>query len=295
LRYQIVHKTSYVYANPVSVSHHILRLSPRAFARQRPLDYQLLIEPKPALIASWEDYFGNSTASVTVQEPHHRFTLIARSVVEVSAPQTPKSESSQPWESIRDLCRGSAYSPAGDAAEFAFSSSLVPRRPEFAEYAGDSFPAGRPILSGALDLMDRIHSDFKFDTKATTVTTPVEQVFRQRRGVCQDFAHLQIACLRSLGLPARYVSGYLETLPPPGKPRLVGADSSHAWLQVWCHDLGWIDLDPTNNLVPADRHITVAWARDYDDISPVRGVLTGGGRHHLEVAVDVTPLLSEPD
>jgi len=154
----------------------------------------------------------------------------------------------------------------------------------------DRMAASRPVLEAAVDLMQLIHDDFKFDPQATTVATPLEQVFRARRGVCQDFAQLQIACLRAMGLPARYVSGYLETLPPPGKPKLLGADSSHAWLQLWCGEAGWVDLDPTNNLLPTERHITVAWGRDFADVSPLRGVLVGSGTHQLQVAVDVTPL-----
>ena len=153
-----------------------------------------------------------------------------------------------------------------------------------------SFPAGRPILEAAFDLTARIHQDFRFDAKATEVTTPVETFFEKRRGVCQDFSHLQIACMRSLGLPARYVSGYLRTLPPPGRPRLVGADASHAWCSAWCPGYGWVDFDPTNNCVPSDGHITLAWGRDYSDVSPIRGVLLGGAKHSLKVGVDVMPL-----
>jgi transglutaminase-like putative cysteine protease len=171
-----------------------------------------------------------------------------------------------------------------------FDSQRIRSTPELAAYARESFPAGHPLLAAVLDLMRRIHQDLRFDKKATEVATPVQTFFEKRRGVCQDFAHLQIGCLRSLGLPARYVSGYLRTMPPPGRPRLVGADASHAWCSAWCPVAGWVDFDPTNNCVPLDGHITVAWGRDYSDVSPIYGVLLGGATHELHVEVDVMPL-----
>jgi transglutaminase-like putative cysteine protease len=290
VRYQIIHKTVYDYDNPVSVSHHLVRMTPRELPRQHFLQREMLGEPKPTLLTSHEDYFGNTVTFITVEEPHRRLLLTAKSEVEVTTAPPPAPESTPSWESVRELCLGSTLNVAREACEFAFPSTLVPRSPEYANYAAESFPAGRPLLDAALHLMGRIHKDFKFDAKATTVATPLEQVFRQRRGVCQDFAHLQIACLRSLGLSARYVSGYLETLPPPGKPKLIGADASHAWLQVWCGEAGWIDIDPTNNTLPGERYITLAWGRDYTEVSPLRGVLSGSGRHQLNVAVDVLPL-----
>ena len=177
-----------------------------------------------------------------------------------------------------------------DAYQFVFDSQRVGASPELAAYAHDSFPAGRTLLEAVRDLTRRIHQDFSFDTKATEVTTPVETFFEKRRGVCQDFAHLQIACLRSLGLPARYVSGYLRTMPPPGRARLAGADASHAWCSAWCPGAGWVDFDPTNDCVPSDGHVTLAWGRDYSDVSPIHGVLFGGARHSLRVAVDVIPV-----
>jgi transglutaminase-like putative cysteine protease len=179
---------------------------------------------------------------------------------------------------------------APEMQEFVFPSSLIRRLPALGDYAAGSFVAGRPLLEAIMDLTRRIHGDLKFDPKATTVATPLEQVIRNGRGVCQDFAHFQIGCLRAIGLPARYVSGYLETLPPPGKPKLVGADASHAWVQAFVPPVGWIDIDPTNNLIASDRYITVARGRDFDDVSPIRGVIVGGGKHELSVGVDVTPL-----
>jgi transglutaminase-like putative cysteine protease len=184
-------------------------------------------------------------------------------------------------------------SPAGlDAYQFAFESPRIRMRPEFASYALESFTPGRPMQEALFDLMARIHNDFRFDSKSTNVRTPPEEAFRKRRGVCQDFAHVQIACLRSINLAARYVSGYLRTYPPPGKPRLVGADASHAWVSAYCPGSGWLDVDPTNNVVPSDGHVTLAWGRDYGDVSPLHGLVLGGGAHTLKVAVDMEPIES---
>ena len=290
MRYAISHKTVYQYHNPVSVAHHLIRLKPRELSNQRTLTYELAAEPLPDLVESHQDYFGNTVSFVTIEGLHRQLEVRSHCVVEVSPNVWPSPASTPDWETVRELCRGDSYSPAAEACEFTFSSPLISPRQDFAEYCATSFPPGRPLLEAAIDLMQRIHAEFKFDPQATTVATPLEQVFRQRRGVCQDFAHFQIACLRALGLPARYVSGYLETVPPPGQTKLLGADSSHAWTQVWCGESGWIDLDPTNNLLPTDRHVTLAWGRDFGDVSPLRGVLVGSGRHQLKVAVDVTPL-----
>ena len=290
MRYAISHKTTYQYNNAVSVSHHAIRLKPRDQACQHTQRYHLTADPVPTLVGSHHDYFGNTVNLITVESPHSQLCVLSQCEVEVLPKTVPAPAATPAWEILRDLCRGDVYSSAAEALEFAFPSPLVALRPEFANYAAPAFTPSRPVLEAAVDLMQCIHNDFKFDAQATTVATPLEQVFRARRGVCQDFAQLQIACLRALGLPARYVSGYLETLPPPGKPKLLGADSSHAWLQLWCGEAGWVDLDPTNNLLPTDRHITIAWGRDFADVSPLRGVLVGSGTHQLQVAVDVTPL-----
>jgi transglutaminase-like putative cysteine protease len=290
MRYSITHKTVYQYNAAVSVSHHLIRLKPRELSYQRPLHYELTADPAPALVDAYQDYFGNPVSFVTIEGPHRQLVVASRCEVEVTAKPSPALSATPPWESVRELCRGDVYNAAGEACEFSFPSPLIPLRPEFAQYAEPAFSAGRPLLEAAVDLMQRIHNDFKFDPEATTVATPLEQVFRQRRGVCQDFAQLQIACFRALGLPARYVSGYLETVPPPGQTKLLGADASHAWIQLWCGKTGWIDLDPTNNLLPGERHITLGWGRDFADVSPLRGVLVGSGSHQLKVAVDVIPL-----
>jgi transglutaminase-like putative cysteine protease len=290
MRYQITHTTRYDYQNAVSVSHHLLRLTPRTLPGQAVMQHDLFFDPQPALTSQHPDYFGNQTTFVTVEGAHRQLTITARSVVEVSAHQPLLAAVTPPWETVRELCRTPVNLSTMEPVEFAFSSTHAAPREAFAAYTSSSFPPGRPCLEAAQDLMQRIFGDFKFDPKATTVATPLTQVFQQRRGVCQDFAHFQIACMRSLGLGARYVSGYLETAPPPGKPKLVGADTSHAWLQVWCGEAGWADLDPTNGITPTDRHITLAWGRDYGDVSPSRGVLVGSGQHQLKVAVDVAPV-----
>jgi transglutaminase-like putative cysteine protease len=224
---------------------------------------------------------------VTVAGAHRQLQVISRNRVAVTPPFIPDATETPAWESVRGLCRTDRSVRVLEAGEFMFASPLAGSDPVFAAYAEPSFPSGRPILSAVLDLTNRIFNEFKFDPTATTVSTPLAQVLEKRRGVCQDFAHLQIACLRSLGLPARYVSGYLETLPPPGQPKLVGTDASHAWVAFFCPGIGWIDVDPTNNLLPSMQHVTLGWGRDFSDISPVRGVLTGGENHALSVGVDV--------
>jgi transglutaminase-like putative cysteine protease len=223
----------------------------------------------------------------TIGSPHERLVVTARSRVRVAAPALPDASRTPGWEQVRQRCASNVLTPDSAVGEFCFDSPYITRQPAFADYAAASFPKDRPLLEGVIDLTGRIHRDFKFDPRATTVATPLDEVFKKRRGVCQDFAHFAIAGLRSLGLPARYVSGYLETQPPLGKARLVGADASHAWFAVWCPGHGWIDADPTNNLLPGERHITVAWGRDFSDVSPVRGVVVGGGDHGVGVGVDV--------
>jgi transglutaminase-like putative cysteine protease len=215
--------------------------------------------------------------------------VVARSRVEI-LPRPKPAGRIPAWETVRDACTRDALTVDTAAGEFLHESHHVRLRPAFATYAGASFTPGRPILDALVDFVARIHRDFRFDPRATTIATPVDEVFTRRRGVCQDFAHLGISCLRSLGIPARYVSGYIETTPPPGKPRLVGADASHAWVAVWCGSAGWIDADPTNNVLPDERHITTAWGRDYADVSPLRGVVVGGGEHKLDVGIDVERL-----
>jgi transglutaminase-like putative cysteine protease len=236
------------------------------------------------------DYFGNRLCFFTVQEPHRELIVESRSEVVVDGAATRWPCESIPWEEVVQAIPAD-QSPAGlDAYQYLFESPRIRKKPEFAAYALESFTPGRPFTDALLDLNSRIHQDFRFDSKVTNVRTPTEEVFKKRRGVCQDFAHLQIACLRSLDLAARYVSGYLRTYPPPGRERLIGADASHAWVSVYYPGVGWLDLDPTNNLVPSNGHVTIAWGRDYGDVSPLRGLILGGGAHTLKVNVDMQPL-----
>ncbi|HTS16987.1 MAG TPA: transglutaminase family protein [Verrucomicrobiae bacterium] len=287
MRYTISHTTTYHYSDAVSVSHHLARLKPRECAGQHCMNYDQVIEPSPAARSEREDYFGNSVTFFAIHTPHEQLRVQAHCEVDITASTMPRPERSLPWEQVRDGFEGNHAAEMLAAYEFVFDSPLIKTTRTFADYAAESFPAGRAFLEGVIDLTRRIHEDFTFDSKATTVATPLSEVFETRRGVCQDFAQLQIACLRSLGLPARYVSGYLETKAPPGRPRLVGADASHAWVSVYNPGTGWIDVDPTNNCAPADRHITLAWGRDFSDVSPIRGVILGGGDHAVTVAVDV--------
>jgi transglutaminase-like putative cysteine protease len=291
LIYRVRHRTTYDYEDPVSVSHHVVRLTPRSLSAQTCWESYVAIIPTPPVTTAHFDYFGNSLTFFTLQEPHDCLIVEAKSNLEVNAASLPDFAASPPWEAVRESLDGAAAEDVLSAWQFVFDSRRIRSNPELADYARDSFPAGRPLLAAILDLTRRIHQDFRFDKEATEVATPVQTFFEKRRGVCQDFAHLQIACLRSLGLPARYVSGYLRTMPPPGRPRLVGADASHAWCSAWCPGSGWVDFDPTNNCVPSDGHITVAWGRDYSDVSPVYGVLLGGARHKMHVEVDVMPVV----
>jgi transglutaminase-like putative cysteine protease len=285
VEYEVAHTTEYDYSLPVAVSHHLACLAPRVLPRQRVLRHDLQIEPPPAAISTHTDYFGNAVTFFAMEGPHQHLTVRARSQVVLEAASLPPATETPPWESVADR-----DALPLDAAEFSFESGPGPALAEPADYARASFPAGRPLLEAVLDLTRRIHEEFTFDPEATTIRTPLLDVFESRRGVCQDFARLEIACLRSLRLPARYVSGYLETAPPPGRPRLLGADASHAWLAVYCPGTGWIDVDPTNNVLPSSRHVTVGWGRDYGDVSPIHGVILGGGEHKLRVNVDVLRL-----
>lgn len=285
--YRVRHETRYEYEDPVSISHHILRLTPRNAFRTA-----ISVTPRPPAMVSHFDYFGNAVISFNLLEPHDRLVVVSTSELEVTAPpyarQTADFAASPAWETVVFDTAPTYWDL--DACQFVFDSSRARARPQLRDYALESFPSGMPLLQGVRNLTKRIYEDFRFDSKATEVSTPVETFFEKRRGVCQDFSHLQISCLRSLGLPARYVSGYLRTLPPPGRPRLAGADASHAWCSAWSPGVGWVDFDPTNDCVPTDGHITVAWGRDYGDVSPVYGVLLGGANHKLDVGVDVMPI-----
>ncbi len=292
MRYRISHATEYRYEAPVGLCYNLARLIPRELPGQRLLSARLQVEPFPN--DHWQgcDFFGNRTDYFSIQQPHDLLKVTAVSEVEVSPPQEDLFESgaSLSWEAVREALRQDR-SPAGlTALQFTLDSPMLASDEAVTAYARLSFPPGRPCAEAVAELMRRIFDDFTFDPAFSTVATPLHEVLEHRSGVCQDFAHLGIACLRSLGLAARYVSGYIETDPPPGRERLVGADASHAWFAVYQPGQGWSDYDPTNNQRPAQRHITVAWGRDYSDVTPLKGVAYGGGEHELHVAVDVLRL-----
>lgn len=286
--FDVSHRTTYRYRTPVLQSEHLLYLTPRSGPRQTVQRHRLLIEPAPSGNLALEDYFGNSSAILSIAAEHTELVIDARSTVEVHPPDPPMLALSTAWEQVQSQARGQNGELDTGVLEFVSTSPHSKITPEAIDYARPSFPPQRPILEAALDLTQRIYTDFTFDRTTTDISTPVSRVLKERRGVCQDFAHVAITCLRSLGLPARYVSGYLLTYPPPGMPKLQGADASHAWISVWAPEIGWVDFDPTNGILPANGHITVAHGRDYGDVSPVSGVLLGGSEQEMAVAVDVT-------
>lgn len=288
--YRVAHTTTYEYSQPVSLCHNLAHLIPRSSPRQLCHETDLQIAPAPAVLNSIVDYFGNPVTFFTVQEPHRKLEVQAVHTTEVQAFPPPAPHYTPPWEEVRDRLRTDRSSEWVEAYQYVFDSSYIRSSSELLDFAQPSFPAGRPILEAVLDLTDRIFREFKYDPKATTLSTTLSEILAGKRGVCQDFAHLQIGCLRSLGLAARYVSGYLLTRPPEGRERLVGSDASHAWISVFCPGSSWIDVDPTNNTIPLEEHILLAWGRDYDDVSPIKGVILGGGKHHVKVSVDVTRL-----
>jgi transglutaminase-like putative cysteine protease len=288
--YRVEHETRYLHASQVSMSQHLACLTPRQLPHQTVHSYELRVAPTPADQVERTDYYGNIVTQLSLLRPYAELRVASSSLVEVrDSTVVIDPEASPPWEEVCDAGAFYAGMPLEDAGQFRFASPYVQLAEELAAFARLSFTPGRPLLAAAIDLMQRIHDEFQFDAGVTTITTPVSRVLSERRGVCQDFAHLQIGCLRSIGIPARYASGYLLTDPPPGSPRLIGADASHAWLSVWCPRHGWVDLDPTNAVLPGLRHITLAWGRDYGDVSPLRGVVLGGGDHELTVGVSVVP------
>jgi transglutaminase-like putative cysteine protease len=288
--YEVSHRTTYRYSIPVTFSQHLIHLSPRRCPHQTCHRTALIVLPTPTHHGQDNDYFGNPTSHITLQHQHRELILHAKSVIEVMPRPSPDPGRSTPWNEVYPRLFDDTSNEGLEALQYAFETPKTRVSQAIRGYALSCFPPGRPLLEGVLELTGRIHHEFRYDPTATTVSTPVEEVFQARRGVCQDFAHLQLACLRALRLPARYVSGYLLTRAPEGKEKLVGADASHAWLSVWCPDQGWVDVDPTNNLVVSVEHVTVAWGRDYGDVSPVSGAIFGGGAHTVQVAVDVMPL-----
>ncbi len=286
---RVEHVTAYHYANRVELAAHVVHLRPRSLPWQTVRQFALAVDPAPDLVRWGTDHFGNDVAWLFMDQAHDFLRIAARGLVTVEA--RPAPEWTPAWEHVAEQVQ--QPDAAREVAEFAFASPRTPLDPAARAYAASSFPPGRAIMPGLVELMGRIRRDFRFDPEATTVSTPVARVMQGRAGVCQDFAHLMIAGLRGLGLPARYVSGYLRTVPPPGQERMRGADVSHAWVSAWLGaEHGWIDLDPTNDIIVADGHVCLGWGRDYADISPVHGVLLGGGRHTLRVSVDIEDAVS---
>lgn len=287
----VVHETAYDYAPVVRTAQHMAHLKPARTPRQQLLAHRLVVDPEPAQRTESVDVFGNTRSFFSLQHAHDRLRVVADSLVATAAAQEPAS--SLPWQEAVERMRYHRDARYDPAAGFAFASPYVPRDGAFAAYARASFPEGRPLLEAARELMHRVHADFEYAPAATDVNTPALEALSLRRGVCQDLAHVMLGCLRSLGLPARYVSGYLLTEPPPGQPRLVGCDASHAWVSVYLPAAdgpgAWVDLDPTNDRAPGEDYVTLAIGRDFSDVSPMRGVIHGGARHTLRVAVTVTP------
>jgi transglutaminase-like putative cysteine protease len=289
MEYTVRHRTTYRYMQDVSYSRHLVHLAPRETGSQRLTNFRLAVSPTPDQHISRLDFFGNPVDWLAIDEPHADVDVIAESRVVALPPPVRDAAASAPWEQVRAHL-DAPDTEARNVLHYVFDSPLTAFTVDLAGYARRSFTPGRPMLEAAVDLMARIHMDFRYDTTVTDAYTAVDQVFEIRAGVCQDLAHVGIAALRALGLPARYVSGYLLTRPPPGRERMIGADASHAWFAVWAPPFGWVDLDPTNDMIPGDGHITVAWGRDYGDVAPINGIVTGGGEHLIEVGVDVLPI-----
>lgn len=289
MEYFVRHRTAYRYIADVSSSCHVAHLLPRDTEHQHVISRHLGFQPEPARGEERKDYFGNVQNLFIIEQPHTALTVESQSRVVVDTPVALTAEDDLPWEEVRAALEVARSEAARDATQYLFDSPLIAVKPEMAIFAEQCFTSGRGILSAAADLTTRVHKDFRYDTSVTDAYTPVEQVFRIRAGVCQDLAHVAIAALRAIGLSARYVSGYLLTRPPPGQPRLIGADASHAWFSIFVPSCGWVDFDPTNNMKTGESHITAAWGRDYSDVTPLSGVITGGGDHVIEVGVDVVP------
>ena len=291
-RYRVVHETRYSYQSTVTLSQQYVHLTPRSFAHQQTESHQIWVDPVAEEGVEGLDYFGNSTQHLAITAPHQTLLVKAESTVALTARHDlAQIKGTLPWEILRETLQQDQQPAMLEACRYLYASPHVTCSPGLEDYARISYTAGRPQLDAALELTQRIFDDFEFDDKATEISTPLEEVLAGRRGVCQDFAQLMIGCLRSLGLPARYVSGYILTHPPAGQPRMIGADASHAWVSVFCPGLGWVDFDPTNRCLVQCEHITLGWGRDFSDVTPMRGIVLGGGEQLLEVQVTVTPLL----
>jgi transglutaminase-like putative cysteine protease len=289
--YRIEHRTIYRYSEPVTLSHQQLHLTPRPLAYQRSQAHELTVTPAPTYRCVRTDAFGNPVTEIAIESAHSTLGIVARSTVEVRGREIPETEKTTAWESVREaLAYRAGWRPDPavlEATQFLFESPHARVKRDLRAYASDCFRPGLPVLEAAQALMGKIHAEFKFDPDATTTTTPVMKFFEQKRGVCQDFTHFMISCLRSTGLAARYVSGYLVTRSVRGKHRALGAEASHAWVALFVPGSGWIEIDPTNNVLPSWEHITLGWGRDFSDVTPLRGVINGGGEQTLTVKVTV--------
>ena len=287
MKYKIIHKTEYSYTHPVNLCYNEARLTPLNYASQQCLDSQFVIEPAPKAYRERQDFFGNTVYYFTIQQPHNQLTITVTSHVDVKGrEQRGDLPEHVTWEEAHQQLHTDSDPETLETRQYVLNSPMIPATPELRAYADQSFTNGRPLLEAVADLNTRLYTDFTYDPGFTTVATPLDDVLKHLRGVCQDFAHLGIGCLRALGFAARYVSGYIETDPSPDKAPLAGTDASHAWFSVYLPQLGWVDFDPTNNQMPTDRHITVAWGRDYADVTPLKGVVFGSGTHELSVSVD---------
>lgn len=290
-RYRVVHETRYSYQSPVTLSQQLLHLTPRGFAYQQTESHHIQVDPHQDEGSDGVDFFGNLTRRFAITTPHKSLLVRAESTLLLSQRHDlARIKGTAPWEALRDLVQQSRQPAMHEACRYLYESPHVRWNRGIEQYARGSFKPGRPLLDAALDLTQRIFQDFEFDGNATDISTPLAQVLEGRRGVCQDFAQLMIGGMRALGLPARYVSGYILTHPPAGQPRMIGADASHAWVSVFCPELGWVDFDPTNRCLVQREHITLGWGRDFSDVTPMRGIVLGGGEQRLQVNVTVTPL-----
>ncbi|MCC5886241.1 MAG: transglutaminase family protein [Gammaproteobacteria bacterium] len=291
MRYRVTHVTRYDYSEQVTLCHNEARLTPSTEGRQHCHRYLLTVTPTPRMMRERRDYFGNRVTYFGVESPHSELVVsMVSEVVTEAAPAQLQLGSERPWEQIRDAVHAGEDADLRLLQQFVCDSALVRTLPELSAYALESFTPGRGVMEAAMNLTNRIYADFKYDPTATTISTPLAQVWREKRGVCQDFAHLAIAALRGIGLPAGYVSGYLETIPPEGQKKLVGSDASHAWFSLYLPDVGWLEFDPTNDQMPTEQYIVLARGRDYADVSPLNGVIYGGGPHTMDVSVDVLDL-----
>ncbi|WP_303721186.1 transglutaminase family protein [Malonomonas rubra] len=291
MKYRIKHITEYHYSEPVQLCRNQASLLPRSTEFQLCRNSSLKVSPTADDLHERKDFFGNRVTHFALQEPHEKLVVTAQSEVEIIANQALfDATQGKAWDGVRAHLRTVRNPDTLTVLPYLYDSPLVREIPQLVDYASPSFPPGRPLPEAVEELMQRIYQDFRYDPEVTTISTPLQEVLANRHGVCQDFAHLGIGCLRAMGLAARYVSGYIETIPPPGTKRLVGADASHAWFSIFSPGIGWIDFDPTNNQIPAEQHITVAWGRDFSDVSPLKGIALGGGEHTVVVSVDVARL-----